>query len=310
MAFQQEVPAEMIAAMCRRAFGAATTVIRATKIGVGTWNDTYRVEIADRGPVILRVAPSPERDEREAMRNEYAAAPYFAALGPLVPRTLYADFTHQLIGRDYMLQEPLPGVPAADRLNAYPDLTPYFRQLGTITRTIHNVRGVRFGPVAAATFATWSEALADQFQTLADAYDRAGLDAGEVRRIRAAVDTHRAVLDEVREPRLLHGDLWRLNILIDPDAPEPAIVGILDYDGASWGDPLADWTIHQVLRREGTEAFWETYGPRPAEPIRQLFYQARCLAGARLDIYRRNIDLATVPPVHWDLTDVLKGLDA
>ena len=33
-------------------------------------------------------------------------------------------------------------------------------------------------------------------------------------------------------------------------------------------------------------------------------------AGARLDIHRRGIDLTTVPPVHWDLTDVIKGLDA
>jgi aminoglycoside phosphotransferase (APT) family kinase protein len=296
--------------MCRRAFGATTTVVDVAEIGIGTWNSTYRVEIADRGPVILRVAPAPERDERNAMRNEYAAAPYFATLGPLVPRTLYADFTHQLIGRDYMIQELLPGVPAEDGLDAYSDLAPYFRQLGTITRGIHDVRGVRFGSVAAPAFATWSEAVADQFRTFADDYDRAGLDAGDVRQILTAIDTHHAALDEVREPRLLHGDLWRLNILIDPDAPRPTIVGILDYDGASWGDPLADWTIHQVLRRENTDAFWETYGPRPTEPIRQLFYQARNLAGARLDIHRRGIDLTTVPPVHWDLTDVIKGLDA
>jgi aminoglycoside phosphotransferase (APT) family kinase protein len=310
MAFQQAVPAGTIAAICRRAFGPAATAVGVAEIGVGTWNSTYRVEVAGRGPVILRVAPAPERDGREAMRNEYAAAPYFATLGPLVPRTLYADFTHQLIGRDYMVQEMLPGVPASDGLDAYPDLAPYFRQLGTITRAIHDVRGARFGPVAAPEFDTWSEALADHFRTFADAYERAGLDAVDVRRILASVDTHRAALDEVREPRLLHGDLWQLNILIDPRASEPTIVGILDYDAASWGDPLADWTIHQVLRREGTEAFWETYGPRPAESLRQLFYQARSLIGARLDIHRRGIDLATVPPVHWDLADVLAGLDA
>jgi aminoglycoside phosphotransferase (APT) family kinase protein len=249
------------------------------------------------------------------MRNEYAAAPYFAALGPLVPRTLAVDFTHQLVDRDYVFQTLLDGVPAADGLDAYPRSRQgsYYRQLGSITRAIHDVRGERFGRPAGPGFPSWSQALADEFATLVDALDGAGLDSADARRVAAAVQTHRAVLDAVDGARLLHGDLWRLNILIDPHAAEPTIVGICDWDGASWGDPLADWTIHQVRLRSGTEvdAFWDTYGAPAGDAagtLRQLFYEARHLIGARLDIHRRGIDLADVPPVHWDLSEVLSRL--
>jgi aminoglycoside phosphotransferase (APT) family kinase protein len=294
--------------MCRRAFGADTRVVRVTEIGVGTYNSTYRVDIEGRDPVILRAAPEralQSRADRDAMRNEYAAAPYFAALGALVPRILAADFTHQLINRDYMFQTLLVGEPASTALDTYP--RSYYRQLGAITRAVHDVRGERFGSVAGPGFTTWSESLRDQFLGMASDFEEAGLDSGDVHRIVAAVDTHRTALDAVSEPRLLHGDLWRLNILVAPDA---TITGVLDFDRASWGDPMADWTIHRVRQLPGTEAdaFWDTYGTPATSAVREQFYRARNLVGVRLDIHRRGIDLDDVPPVHWDVSEVLSQL--
>lgn len=317
-AFQQPVSADQIQAMCRRAFGDRARVARVAEIGVGTYNSTYRVDIEGHAPVVLRVAPDrgrQSRGDRDAMRNEYAAAPYFASLGALVPRILTVDFSHQLIGRDYMFQALIDGVPAAEGLERYPRArwVSYYRQLGAITRAIHEVRGERFGRLAETGFATWSQALADQFLVLAGGLDDAGLDSSDVHRVVAAVDTHRAVLDDVGAPRLLHGDLWRLNILVDPHAAEPTIVGVLDWDGASWGDPMADWTIHRVRQRPSPEvdAFWDTYGhpaPDAGSALRASFYQARHLIGVRLDIHRRGIPLADVPPVHWNLGGVLAHL--
>ena len=127
---------------------------------------------------------------------------------------------------------------------------------------------------------------------------------------------------------------------------------MLDCDAASWGDPLADWTITRALSRAGTEvdAFWQTYGrqsgrrARPdgetsrdsrdgrdgrdgqdsgtsedsrnnpdgegsqASQIRALIYRARHVLGARLDIHRRGLRLRDIPPVHWDVTDILGKL--
>ena len=104
-------------------------------------------------------------------------------------------------------------------------------------------------------------------------------------------------------------DLWQLNVLVaGPD--DVTVTGVLDWDAASWGDPLADWTIHQVRLRAGksdVDAFWEMYGPPPDDAdagVRQLLYEARSRAGSRLDIHRRGLDTASINPVHWDVADI------
>ncbi len=317
-AFQQGISGEDIEAMCRRAFGADARVTRAVELGVGTFNSTYRLDLEGGDAVMLRVAPRRAAGGStgpDGMRNEHAAGPYFATLGALIPRTLAADFTHQIVDRDYMIQTLLTGVSAADGLAAYPPerWPSYYRQLGSITRAIHDVRGERFGPVVGPGHDTWSHALRAQFRELAAEVEAADLDPDGVRRVIAAIDVHRGALDEVSEPRLLHGDLWQLNILISPDAAEPTITGVLDYDRASWGDPLADWTIHQIRNLPSPEAdpFWKSYG-RPADTesseLRWQFYRARHLIGSRLDIQRRGMNIDEIPPKYWDVTDVLARL--
>lgn len=155
--------------MCRRAFGADMRVRSAVELGDGFFNNTYRVDLGSERQLILRVAPEPTRQPRaepELMRNEYAGAPYLAPIASLLPRTLAADFTHEIVGRDYLFQTLLDGVPATRGLEAYPrrEWAPLFRQLGGIVRSIHAVRGDRFGRLAGPTHGTWSEALLTWFQ--------------------------------------------------------------------------------------------------------------------------------------------------
>jgi aminoglycoside phosphotransferase (APT) family kinase protein len=318
-AFQQSVTAEQVRAMCRRTFGAHVHVISAVELGNGMYNSTYRVDIGADGPVILRVAPEPARQlrvERELMRNEHASVPYLAPIAPLMPRTLAIDFTHEVIGRDYLFQTMLEGVPAPNGLAGYPrpQWTSFFRQMGTIARSIHAVRGNRFGPVAGPAFATWSEAVIASLQDVAADLDEAGLDATDVREVAEAAAMHTAVLDEITEPRLLHGDLWTVNTMIAPCAPEPTITGVFDCDRTSWGDPESDWTIFLAARSPGSErdAFWETYGALASTAgaaRRSLFYRARHIGGARLERHRlgHSKDLLGT---YDDMRDVLAHLTA
>jgi aminoglycoside phosphotransferase (APT) family kinase protein len=288
-AFQQPLTARQVEVLCRRAFGAGTRVRSATELGLGSYNTAYRVEL-DTGPVILRVAPEPARQtriEREFMRNEHLAAPYFAPIAPLLPRTLAADFTHQVIGRDHVFQAVLDGRPAPEVLPTYERTGhgPYFRQLGTITRAIHDVRGPGFGVVAGPHFARWSEALIAYFaDNAADAED-AGLDASDLREVGERAERDAGLLDEITEPRLLHGDLWHVNVMLAPDL---TITGVFDHDRSWWGDPAADWTIHRASAKPGTErdAFWDTYGLpglSPESRRRALYYRARHIGAVRLE---------------------------
>jgi aminoglycoside phosphotransferase (APT) family kinase protein len=318
-AFQQPVTAEQIRAVCRRAFGATARVVSAVELGNGMYNSTYRVDLGAGLPVILRVAPEPARQsriERELMRNEHASVPYLTPIAPLMPRTLAIDFTHEVIGRDYLFQTMLDGIPAPDGLAAYPrpEWASFFRQMGTVARDIHAVRGRRFGPVNGPAFTAWSEAVVASLDDAAADLDDVGLDATDVRELAAAADRHRAVLDEITEPRLLHGDLWTVNVMIDPGAPEPTISGVFDCDRTSWGDPDSDWTIFMAGRRPGTErdAFWETYGSRSSTPgaaWRALLYRARHIAAVRLERHRLGNSEA-VPDTYDDMRDVLAHLKA
>jgi aminoglycoside phosphotransferase (APT) family kinase protein len=295
-AFQQGVSADQIAVMCRRAFGPGARATAAVELGVGMYNSTYRVELAGLGAVILRVAPEPARQfrvEREFMRNEHASVPYLAPIAALMPRTLAIDFTHEVISRDYLFQTLLDGIPAHEGLAAYPRpaWASFFRQVGTIARTVNSVRGTRFGSLAGPAYRTWSEAVIAGLEDTAADLDDAGLGAADVREVAAIARQDRATLDEIGEPRLLHGDLWTGNLMIAAGAAEPTITGVLDSDRASWGDPESDWATHMAATRPGTErdAFWDSYGPLSATPAaarRRLYYLARNRGGGRVELHR------------------------
>ncbi|AHH99345.1 phosphotransferase family protein [Kutzneria albida] len=316
-AFQQGVTAGQVEVMCARAFGAGTRVLAAQELGKGMYNNTYRVELAGQRPVILRVAPEPARQyriERDLMRNEHASVPYLAPLAAMLPRTLTVDFTHELIGRDYLFQTLLDGVPAAGGLSAYPrpSWTGYFEQLGTLTRRLHSVRGKGFGPVMGPLHERWSDALLAYLADTAADLEQAGLAAGDVRQLAELVRRERAVLDEITEPRLLHGDLWIVNTMISGDAREPTITGVFDCDRTSWGDPESDWTIFMAQRRPGTErdAFWNTYGPLAdswSARRRALIYRARTLGAIRLERHRLG-NTEGVEESYSDLWSVLTEL--
>jgi aminoglycoside phosphotransferase (APT) family kinase protein len=144
--------------------------------------------------------------------------------------------------------------------------------------------------VAGPSYARWSEVVIASFTQIADDLERVGLDAADVRTAAALAEGGRATLDEVREPRLLTGDLWTVNTLLDANAPEPLITGVLDFDRTEFGDPAADWTIRMAQAKDDErESFWESYGAlnqAPAALWRAKIYEARHLAAIRLERHR------------------------
>jgi aminoglycoside phosphotransferase (APT) family kinase protein len=302
-----------IVTMCQRAFD--TTPLSAVQLTGGHYNTTYRVHLNDDHPVILRIAPEPARQSRiehALMRNEHASLPFFAPIAAMMPRTLFADFTHDLVNRDYLWQTMLDGIPAATALKTYPrpQWTDFYRQLGTITRSVHDVRGHRFGPVAGPTFATWSEAvLTSLTNTVADLTD-AHLDADDLIDVASTATHHQSVLDEITEPRLLHGDLWIPNLMLAEDSL--TITGVLDHDRASWGDPEADWTIFVLNQKAAPEraTFWDTYGLPSDDPNatwRSLIYQAVHIGAIRLERHRLGKH-AKIPASYDEMREILKLL--
>lgn len=313
-AWQASVSKAEVLAMCRQLLGDDIAVKSAVELGDGSYNNTFRVELEDR-PVILRVAPRGARDflsEWEMMRNEYAALPFLAVVAPLLPRVLGVDFTHEVVDRDYMVQAVLPGVPGAEAITSYDrSLLPHFYgQLAAVARQIHFVTGASFGSVAAPKFHRWSEALIASLEDAISDLERRAVATGDIRELAAHVRAHEEILDEIDRPRLLHGDLWTSNVMLQRGSELPTIVGIFDAERASWGDPMADWVVYRVEARKVAserEAFWQGYGERDESTnaqLRQQIYRARRIVEVRVESCRTQNRLA-IEQTYEDLAEAL-----
>ena len=224
---QISLTAGQVLAMCQRAFGPSVRVVSARELSGGTFNQTFLITLHDQ-QVILRIAPPPTADllwnERWLMRREVQIQPFFAALASLMPRTLLADFTHQLIDCDYIFQTYLPGERwdnIADQFTSEDELQ-LWEQFGNITKAIHSTVGTTFGgPYPAPEFRSWSQAVRYHLQSAIRAMMNEQLDVSDLQSVLATMQSQTALLDAITEPRLLHGDLWLFNILVSEGSNGP-----------------------------------------------------------------------------------------
>lgn len=302
---QQPIASEQIRAMSERAFGVEKEIAEVQELDGGECNNTYVITFVDAQRVILRVSPAPDKPcpgrALALMRNEHYFQPFLAPIATLVPETLCADFTHQIINRDYMFQTFMEGTRWSDIAES---LTPeenrtLWIQLGQIAKTIHSVQGEMFGsPITGTLSAHWSEKVIKRLTDNIQQLETVQVDASDIKLVREMAQTHSDLLDEIRQPRLLHGDLWTFNALVKLDQGMPRITAVLDADGCSWGDPMDDWTMFLLhikategkMRNEieGAQYFWQGYGqPERSKGalFREQIYRANNFAGARLELH-------------------------
>ena len=320
---QLSLTADQVLAMCQRAFGSSIRVASARELGGGTFNRTFLISLHDQ-QVILRIAPPPTANllwnERWLMRREVQIQPFFAALASLMPRTLLADFTHQLIDCDYIFQTHLSGERwdnIADQFSPEDELQ-LWEQFGNITKAIHSTVGAYFGgPYPAPEFPNWSQAVLYHLKSASQAMLDEKLDTTDLQSVLATVQSQTALLDAITEPGLLHGDLWLFNILVSRESGGPKITGVLDADRAWWGDPLADWTMFVLAmaeqeKHQGHARFWQAYGKPEQTPeiaFRRAVYEAMHI-GTAMSWASRHADDDTVERGKRDLRAVIKKLES
>jgi aminoglycoside phosphotransferase (APT) family kinase protein len=237
----------MTGGMLAEAGIARAQVAGVTPLDGGTFNDVFRVTLADGRRLILKVPPAPDVPvltyERGILRTE---ALFYKLAGPQrrVPAVIHARSGHHDGARDFLLMTELPGQPwpaVADRIGGG-QRQRLRGDLGRIVADLHAMTGSRFGYPASPLSASWRAAFGGMLDTiLAEAeHYRVTLPLpASVIWQRAA--RHESVLDEITTPVLVHFDLWDGNILIDMAGPAPRIGGLIDAERAFWGDPLADF---------------------------------------------------------------------
>lgn len=303
---QQPVAEEEIAAIVARAFGDGARLCGADRLSTGTVNSTWRLTVAGERPVILRVGPTktvaasgPSWLPADTLQREYALTPWLAPIAPLLPRTLVADFTHQLIDRDWVIQTVVQGKPWSDLggfLNTEQEGS-LWRQLGQLTRRIHSVAGARFGPLPPGpSFPHWSALLAHDADGIVGDFARFGLPVEPAHRLCALIGGHAARLDAVAAPRLIHSDLDPRHVFVTSGSNgEPVISGIIDYEFGRFADPLSE-SLLLALALDWPPAatpFFAGYGVIPNDDEthwRLRLYQAIVLGWTAADLAHQRRD--------------------
>ncbi len=273
-----------IAVILERCFGLGSHSFGVKELGGGTFNETYLIDISEKERVVLKIAPpfAPDTywDDVALMRREHTTSPFFASISPLTPKTIFVDFTHQIVGRDYIFQTFMEG----DRWSDIEDeLTEeesvdLWRQCGEIVKQVHQTTGEQFGyPYPGRSFAKWHDVILDRFSRITQSLQDGHAEISQFSTISDIVSSAQSVFNDVHTPRLLHGDLWTFNLLVTRRDGRPLITGVLDTERAWWGDPFADWIMFLLsIRSEETQwqqplaAFNHGYGTLEESGTRQF----------------------------------------
>lgn len=254
----------------------------------GWFNAVYRVRLRSGRRVVLKIAPDPEVDvltyERNIMRSELAAVRLLTERTTLpVPAVLFSDLTGEIIAAPWFSMEYVDGLNLGSAMDERrldeKQACDFIRQIGTVTREINSVTGTHFGPPAAPGHGGWRTVFATMVDDLLSDAHRVGVDLGRAGDgVRAALDVYGGVLDAVVQPRLVSGDLWPGNVLVE----ENRIVGIVDHERTLWADPLmeAGFMTREIPIYPHPGEFVRGYGRSPfdeSERVRRWLYSCRML---------------------------------
>ena len=223
------------------AFGDTATVTRAEPFTGGSFGSVWRVDLADRGPVVLKISATPDAAvltyERGMLAEEANYLRTAAAGAPELPiaRVLYqAD--------DWLFMTLMPGTPLPS-LPPGTNTTPVREECSAAIARLHQVTGDLFGyPGDRPSASSWPgafEAMIDA--TLGDAVTWGVVLPVRPDAVRTAVRAQRAILATVTRPAFVHFDLWDGNVLATFDDDHPRLSGLVDGERYLFGDPLVDF---------------------------------------------------------------------
>ena len=273
--FQQPVNEQDLRAQLGHALS-GETIVDVTELKAGLFNNAYRVNTSHNA-YILKVAPDQRADvfynERYLMQRERSISCQLQSVSPLIPEYL-SFFT---VGdRDAFLQPLIEGALWHDVIASLSDAenTLLWNQLGAFARKLHSCGGEQFGyPAPFKGFDRWSGFIADNVEGMIEDCRRLDVLCEEIEEYRRCLNHFIKRLDQVKTPRLLHGDLWPRNVIIEGAGADIHLKAVFDAERAFWGDPVSDW----VLILYGVpDAFWQGYGenlPEASDPACVAVYK-------------------------------------
>ena len=267
---------------------AGAGVPRIDALAGGQSNPTYRVRTEEGDFVLRKRPPGKLRPSAHAIDREYRVMQALAGSDVPVPKMVaWCDDT-SVTGTEFYLMEFLDGRVIADP--ALPGASPaqradIYREMNRVIARLHSVdvqaAGLasfgRPGHYVARQVSRWVEQCGRATEPLPDA-------------MRQLMEWLPANLPPESPQRLVHGDFRIDNLVFHPT--EARVIGVLDWELSTLGDPLADFSYHCMAWRVAP-SLWRGIGgldlaglgiPGEQEYVR-AYAQATGLAVAHWDFY-------------------------
>ncbi|MBT8225414.1 MAG: aminoglycoside phosphotransferase family protein [Dactylosporangium sp.] len=259
---KRQLAPDEIQAVMRTAFGESGQVVSITEFTDGWFAGVYGVTLADGQDVVLKASPEPTlpmlRYEVDLAHAEIEFYRRATGAGVPVPAVRYAD-----PDGGYLITDRLQGhsLHKIKETMSPAQVEGVYRNLGALAARLHTVTGGAFGYLRrdgrtrSDSWRTSFLAFIDDIVADAVEYDRK-LPA-PAPTIAQLVRRNADVLDEVREPVLVHFDLWDGNVFVRPTGGDGAgdgdgdggytIEGVIDGERTFYGDPIAEFVAMGAL---------------------------------------------------------------
>lgn len=280
----------------------------------GTLNTVYLIEgthSLSEG-VILKTAPAVDTVmpnlEKGGLYTEFYVYQLLKEQNIPIPKMFGYDFSRKDIPCDYLFLERVKGKSWSKYLldfklirKSNPSL---MKQLGKINAVLHGVEGDWFGYIkdnGCHRYDLWSDAFTAMVNDLLEEAKQRGYNLPYTE-IRAAVNSRRELLDEIKKPKLVNFDMWTGNIYLASNKGKLNISGIIDFERFFFGDPLATFPsfVHTKLEKESnfisgySEVIGKPFKLKDEDRSRLVLYSIYAYLVEVVGTYRYNKFIGTL----------------
>ncbi|HTZ37227.1 MAG TPA: phosphotransferase [Stellaceae bacterium] len=219
--------------------------LRAERFAGGQSNPTYRLVAASGEYVLRRKPPGPLLPSAHAVDREFRVMRALAATAVPVPQVHALCEDPAVIGSAFYVMEHLDGRIFWDQ--RLPGIAPDERaaMFASMNRVVAALHSVDYAALGLADFGRPGNYMARQIARWSRQY-RASETVPQPA-MDALIDWLPAHLPPEGPPALVHGD-YRMDNLVFHKR-EPRVIGVLDWELSTIGDPLADFAYHAMSWR-------------------------------------------------------------
>lgn len=273
-------------------FGDSCRVGSIKELKGGMFNCAYLIErMVEKDNIVLKVSIKPGTRtltyERDPMPTEVAVYQLIEEQTTVpVPKLLAYDFSKKHIESNYFFMTALEGVSmnTVQKKMSKENLAELKMELVGYMAQLHQIKGDYFGYFTKdpqRQFKTWKEAYLSMMRVLLEDGKRNGTKL-PYERYDKVLKEKSGFLDAVQEPSLVDYDLWAGNVFVKQQGENYILEGIIDFERAYWGDPLADFGGSVMLLDKIYEEpeLWSVYAKKAVfrrelsgeDQIRRAFY--------------------------------------